>query len=403
MALPYFKEFGWEPLILKVDPDEQEGIKDAQLALTIPKEVRTWQAGCIPKSVTGWMGLRNVGLRSFCHLASMGSRIIKSEQPALAFFSTTMFPVMAIGPYWRGRHSLPYVLDFQDLWINDYYDRKWLPPPGGRGKHSIGQLMARLLEPTLLKYVSRVVTVSAGYQDALLDRYSALRPAQFEVLPFGASECEFASVASLGVSQRIFAARDGYEHWVYVGAAGPYMAFALTAFFKAVAMAAAKDQSLRERVRIHFVGSDYAPGKLSRKMVTPLAVAAGVADMVSEHSERIPYFEALCCLQDADALIVPGSDDPGYNASKIYPYVLARKPLLAIFHEASGVVPFLRKTRAGVVVTFKTNDDVFGIANAISSSWFDQELLPPPLDWAAFEPYTVREMTRTLCGLFDTI
>ena len=105
MALPYFAEFGWEPLILKINPDEQEGIKDPDLCRTVPEHIKTWQAGCLPLWLTKWTGLRNVGLRSFCHLARLGDRIIQTEKPQVVFFSTTMFPLMTLGRYWQRRHG----------------------------------------------------------------------------------------------------------------------------------------------------------------------------------------------------------------------------------------------------------------------------------------------------------
>src|SRR5437764_13661920 len=97
MALPYFAENGWEPLILKIDPDEQEGTRDPQLAASLPPGIRTWQAGCIPKRWTAWFGLNHVGMRSVFHLARLGNTIIENERPALVFFSTTMFPLFLLG------------------------------------------------------------------------------------------------------------------------------------------------------------------------------------------------------------------------------------------------------------------------------------------------------------------
>jgi hypothetical protein len=153
---------------------------------------------------------------------------------------------------------------------------------------------------------------------------------------------------------------------------------------------------------LHFIGTDYAPGDLARKTVEPIAIECGVGDIVREHPHRIPYFEALQCLLDADALIVPGSDDPGYTASKIYPYILAQKPLLAIFHEMSSVVSVLEATKAGTVVTFKTGEEIDQVSKAISANWL-RNLLPvtPKTDWEAFIPYTARKMTHRQCAIFD--
>ena len=98
-------------------------------------------------------------------------------------------------------------------------------------------------------------------------------------------------------------------------------------------------------LKIHFVGTSYAAFGKGMKTIEPLALEYGLGDIVVEHTDRIPYSQTLRCLLDADALIVPGSDDPGYTASKIYPYLLARKPMLAVFHYRSVRCGSRRKSR----------------------------------------------------------
>jgi len=102
-------------------------------------------------------------------------------------------------------------------------------------------------------------------------------------------------------------------------------------------------------------------------------------------------------------LIVPGSDDPAYTASKLYPYVLAAKPMLAVFHERSSVVSVIEQTRAGTAVTFNSGEDVSSVAARIRRAWFDSSRASPATDWQAFDRYTAREMTRTQCALFESV
>jgi hypothetical protein len=155
-------------------------------------------------------------------------------------------------------------------------------------------------------------------------------------------------------------------------------------------------------VALHFLGTNYAPKGRGEKTIEPLAREYGLADLVQEVTDRIPYFEALQCLLDADALVVPGSDDPGYTASKIYPYILARKPLLAVFNEQSSVVDVVRKTRAGTVVSFQSGEALASISNRVlATGWLQNPLVPDTL-WSEFEPYTAREMTRRLCLVFES-
>ena len=105
--------------------------------------------------------MRNVGLRSFFHIATLGSRIIETERPDIVFFSTTMFSLFALGPYWLRKHGCPYVLDFQDPWVNDY------PAEGmrfGRGwKLRATRLVAKLLEPLAVRSAAHTICVSPSY------------------------------------------------------------------------------------------------------------------------------------------------------------------------------------------------------------------------------------------------
>ncbi|HEY9851396.1 MAG TPA: hypothetical protein V6D28_18140 [Leptolyngbyaceae cyanobacterium] len=401
MSVQFFSKFDWEPLILKINPEEQEGIKDNTLNNTISDCLKIWEAGCLPKFCTSWFGLNNIGLRSFFHLALLGNEIIEKEKPDLAFFSTTMFPLMSLGRYWYSKYRLPYVLDFQDPWVSDYkgdrfYAQSW--------KYKLSQALAKLLEPFCLRQVAHIISVSPGYVDTLLKRYAWLKSDQFTVLPFGAAETDFDYLRKYPIKNSYFNPHDGKQHWVYVGRGGTDMAFAVRSFFQALREIRQQEPKKFNNLLLHFIGTDYAPGNLARKTIEPLAKESGIEDIVQEYPHRIPYFEALQCLLDADALIVPGSDDPSYTASKIYPYIQAKKPLLAIFHEKSSVVDVLHSTKAGTVVTFSSKNETFKLSQAIFKSLLKLITLPTQAtDWQAFEPYSAQNMTHIMSTIFDEI
>ncbi len=406
MSISFFKEFGWQPLILKINPDEQEGIKDRVLEKTVPTETQTWQAGSIKKSWVSWFGLNNVGLRSFFHLASLGNKIIETENPDLVFFSTTMFPVMSLGRYWHFRYGIPYVVDFQDPWLSDYYIHSSSSQiPGGQLKYNLLQRLAKNLESFTLRRVSHVISVSPEYPKTLIKRYSWLREKQFTVLPFGAPEKDFQLLPYLNIQQTIFNPTDGKRHWVYVGRAGNDMALALRALFFGIQTERQRNPQLWQEVKLHFVGTSYAPGERAIKTVEPIAKEFGVTDLVHEYPQRIPYFEALQVMADSDAILLIGSDDPSYTASKLYPCILSRKPILATFHHQSSVVDIMQSCKAGQAVTFTSEsqpEDLL-LKIGIQLNWLLSlpKKFQPTINWSAFQAYTAREMTRQQCMIFD--
>ena len=128
--------------------------------------------------------------------------------------------------------------------------------------------------------------------------------------------------------------------------------------------------------------------------------------MVTEYTDRLPYFESLRHLLDADLLFVPGSNDAAYTASKIYPYILAEKPILAIFRDTSSVVEVLERTRAGKTIVFGgdgVSDDLVSEARQVIELFLSGPLDSPNTNWKAFSRYTARDMAGEISRFFGHV
>lgn len=405
MALPFIGEFGWDAQVLAVDPDYVPNEKDPLLEQTLPEKFSLARVVPFKETFARMIGIGSLGLRSYMALQKQGDRLLKQGNFDLVFFSTTEFPVIGLGVGWKARFATPFVIDLQDPWVSDYYSGQGAArPPGGRFKYSVMQALARYQEPRALRACSGVISVSPAYPEMLAKRYPWFEKTLCRVLPFAAPGGDFDVLASNPVPlPDYFKAWQG-RRWVYVGRGGPDMAFALRCFMQALAEIRRENPGQWNDLRIFFIGTEYAPAERARSSVLPVAKECGVADLVVEEPNRIPYFQALACLKNADALVVPGSDDPFYTASKIYPYIQAEKPLLAIFHAQSSVVSLVEKTNAGAVAPFvETSDlELIRVSREIIAKWFrGGASQKPATDWGAFQPYTAREMTRKLCAFFD--
>jgi hypothetical protein len=404
LSLPYWREFGWEPTVLAVDPESVEGTHDPLLLKTIPDNIDVQRVKAAPARWTRRIGLSALGIRALPSLYREGARILRRERPDLVFISTTMFHAMTLGRLWKRKSGVPYLLDMHDPWVNDFDQRQGVARPGL--KHRAARRLHRVLEPWTMREVAGLVTVSEAYHIDLRRRYPWIPESHCLTLPFGASAQDYAVAREAGLENPFFARGDGLIHGVYAGCLGTAMRFACESICRALRAGLRESPELFRRLRLHFVGTDYAAGDRARETIRPIAAELGVAEFVQEQPHRVPYFSALNLLQQADFLLVPGSSDSGYTASKLAPYILARKPLLAVFHECSSVCRVLRETGAGDVVTFADVDDTEAIGARLQTAWTAMlRRLPcvPPTDWSAFEPYTAREMTRRMCGLFDRI
>jgi hypothetical protein len=401
MLLPLLEQHGWKAVVLCVRSDFVDGTQEPDLLRTIPASVEVVECRAIPAQSSRRVGIGSLALRAGFFLRSAGERLLRDRAFDLVFFSTTEFLLLALGPRWLREYGVPFVVDLHDPWVNPYYEENRLPPPGGHLKHAIHQAAARYLEKRVLCSAAQIITVSPRYPITLVRRYPSLPETKFSVIPFGGAERDFEMARD--TAQSAFTSGDGRRHWVYAGAVVPGMYPAIAAFFDAFRWACEAGIVEPDTVRVHFIGTDYAPGSQARRRVMPLAERCGVAQCVEEHPHRIAYLETLRCLLDADALLMFGSNEPGYTASKLITYILAYKPLLTIFHEESSVTRIVRETNAATLVAFGSATTADEIARSVFDAWlapraFEKE---PVTNSAAVKAYTAAAMTQRVVAVFD--
>lgn len=403
-SLPHFRAFGWEPVTLAVDPAYIEVPRDEALLDTVPPDAEVHRVGALDPRLTRRIGLGSLALRSLWAYRQAGNRLLAARPFDLVYFSTTQYAIVALGPYWKKRFGVPFVVDVQDPWWDA--DRQDPSVLGGALKHWIASRLDRWLEPRAMREAAGVIAVTQAYLDTLTERYPTITDANTVVIPFGVSDVDYRTAAMLPAAPGPLPPRaEGEIRGVYTGVVNPAMTPVLAALFRALRAGLDEEPARFEAVRLAFVGTTYATGSAAREQVLPLAHAAGVGRYVTEVTRRVPYFEALRLQQDADFLLLTGTTDPAYTASKLYPYIFARRPLLAVFHAQSSVSDILGETGAGVMASFESADDPLlpRRIQAAMAGLLARLPFVPDTDWTAFEPYTAREMTRRQAQFFSRI
>ena len=405
LVLPHFPAAAMEAEVLAVDPVCCPDPHDPWQLQRLPRTLPVHRVRGLSRRWNRCPGLGSVESRTLPLLAAVGDRLLKQARREghpfdLAYFSTTAFGSFALGRRWWRRQRLPFVLDYQDAWVNDFYrSRPELVPPGGRWKHAVVDRMQRRQEPRVLRHAAGVTAVSRAYLDDLRRRYSFARHLPGLVLPFPGCPDDF--IRQDATCSLPFDPHDGLLHWVSVGRGGDDLATALHGLFSALSRRAPAE--LKQRLRLHFIGTSYAPKGRETCTIRPLAEQYGLGDLVEECPARLPMGAALAAMAAADALLVIGSDDPAYTASKLYPYLLARRPLLAVLHEQSPACELLQRCGGACLVHFDPRQSPDQLERVIAEAWLSNQGYGQvrPLNEQAFVPHTARAQAAQLRDFFD--
>jgi len=398
MSLPYFKQFGWDAEVVTVDPSYSEIVRDDLLVQSVPADIKIHTVKAFSKKYTSKIGLGSLALRSLWFFRKKVNQLLKEGAYDLIYFSTTEFAVCTLGAYWKKRFGIPYVIDMQDPWHSEYYRDK--PKEQRPKKYWFSYRLNKTMEPIAMKHVDGLISVSQNYIDDLKARYPVIKNIPAATITFGAFAPDL-EIAESNRNQFENLLDPKYISLVYVGRGGADMHKAISALFKVLRTGLDHEPVIFNKLKIYFIGTSYATN--GTPTVMPLAEQLGVDKNVVEITGRISYYHTLATLQQADALFIPGSDDPRYTASKIYPYLLTKKPLLAIFNPQSAAIDVLHEYGLKNVYSYEPSNEattgIYSFLKQVVNHTFEE----CNYNIDAVKKYSAINMAGRQCRLFDAV
>jgi hypothetical protein len=386
---------GWEATVIAVNPVHHVEAKDPELRGLVPASTKIVETGSISARWTAPFGIKGeIGLRAFFHLRAAIARQIKAKRPEVILITGSPFYPMLLAGWIRRRFAVPVVLDFQDPWVSK--------EGANRKRWTKGWLAHRLavaLEPRAVSGASWITSVSQVQNADLAERYAWLEPLRMSAIPIGGDPSDFDALRGQS------APNSAQEiEFSYVGTALPRADPLLAMLFAGLKRLRDTAPDLARRVRLRFVGTSNQPGASGNYRVLPLAQKAGVADLVVEEPGRVPYLEALRILANTHGVLMIGSDEPHYTASKIYPALMSCRPWLSIFHEASSAHAILSGAGGGIALTLPSNQDKEALVAAIANGLIRLCEDPASLGHAdprAYAPYTATAIAGQYARIFE--
>lgn len=391
----HLPRYGWHPSVLSVRADLYEGSLDPALETLLSPDLPLVRTRAIPVRPIRFIG--DLGLRTLPYHAAALRRIIRNGAvDAVVLFGPPWFS-FALGPWVCARARVPYVVDYIDPWISD-----WTSEHSFLSKGWMYRRLAAAIEPAVLRRAEHVTAVSEGILSDLRRNYSWLKPENMSSMPYGAEPEDMIASERLGIMPPDFRPDDGQIHVCLTGAFQPRGTEVLRAVFEAARKLREQQPEMGARLVFRFYGTSNLTWGHGRFSVLPIAQSMGLADMVSEIPERIPYLQSLAVLRCCSVVLVMGSWEHYYHASKLYPAILSKKPILALCHEESSINKVINDTASGACVTFRGPEEIADkipeIATALESLLSKRDTGDRGVD---YEQFSAHAATGVLARALD--
>lgn len=375
----FLNELGWKPRVLTVEPRYFEESPDLDFQKTFSPNFDVTRVKALRVMRPRLIG--DIGLRAFYQLYKTARQIIRSEQIDFIWLPIPSFYNALLGRLLFEKTGIPYGIDYIDPWVRNLTNQRNL-------RARISQFFANLLEPIAVKKASLISGVSYPYYEPVIKRnfptiyaqitadktesstIEATNPSPQQLptqnsklktplsnphtnlpfthvaMPYGfdpndhrikLENLQFPWESTLNPEPET----QNLKIWLYAGAFLPNSHVILQAFFNAIKEL--REQKVwDENIRLWFIGT----GNYPAKSIASYAKDYCLDDIVTEKRGRYPFLQVLNFLNEADSVMIIGSTEKHYTASKTFQSLLSNRPVISAFHYESSAIQVMEDCKA---------------------------------------------------------
>lgn len=389
----FLPEFGWRVSVVAPDADAYD-VRDPGLEAQIPSDVAVVRTRFVNMKrllsyrgiYPGFVALPDVWI-GWWPWAVRAARQLVADDPIDVIYSTSPHATAhLIARHIAKNTGKPWVADFRDPWIED-------PPEPGTPNGPVYRTINRWLERDVVRRSAAVVASTAHLRDLLRERYREEPRDKFHFIANGYDEGDFSGLPprTNRLSTRLCI--------VHAGSINADFRDPRPVFASLARLIAAGHLRVGE-CEVRFIG----PGNYGESAdVTSAIAAAGLAKSVT-FVARVPYDQSLQELAAADVLLLlQASDDTvGLVPAKLYEYLRAGKPVLALVR-TGAVTEIMEQTHGGWAVDPR-NDAALDVAiiDAVAA-WRAGKLADRCAGLDMVRRFDRRSLAGELARLFDGI
>lgn len=388
----YFEEFGWKPIVLAVNPACYDEPLVPELTKLVNEGVEVHYVNVHPR--TGiYKLLGDLTLRGYSQIRDRAIEIIKTRNVDFVWLPIPSFYNALLGRPINRTTGVKYGIDYIDPWVDGFAHQERL-----FSKAWCANQLAKVLEPYAVKNASLITGVTYNYYAPVLDRNFKNNKITHCAFQYGFDPHDFEVIPEPFVKPWD---RTREKPLIYAGAFLPKSHIFIQLLFKSISKLR-RDGQLDSSIRLYFIGTLQYQGT----SIIDYAKEYGIEDIVVEIRERMSYLQILQLLKDAFGIMVIGSTDKHYSASKVFQALLSNTPVFSIFHTESEATRILEEVKANnYLVKYSSNQTKDLLEETIKTSIFS--FLNQDSGWNPnlnyLTPYSSRESVRVLIQSIEKV
>lgn len=352
-------DFNWHPIVLTVDEQYYEEPNDPDLVQLVRGNVEVIKVKAFPVLRLGFR-VGDIGLRGAYYLYNKALELIKTREIDFIWIPIPSWYTALVGRALFEKTAVPYGIDYIDPWVSKRasYHRRF-------SKAWWVNQFAKILEPIAIKKASLISGVSTPYYLPAIERNFKPNSIKHIGMPYGFDPHDHEVILpniALPWDQT-----EDLHPFIYAGAFLPQSHLFVQALFYSIQQLR-KLETWDNKTRLYFLGT----GNYQGPSISDYAKQYGIEDVVFEIRQRFPFLQILNFLSRAKGILVIGSTEKHYTASKTFQALLSKKPVFAIFHQESTAVAFMSSIGAGAyVVQYQEQMDFSSLAQAAQDTFSD--------------------------------
>jgi len=302
------------------------------------------------------LGMRRDELAWIKPATEAAFRLVREQKIQVVFSTCSPFTSHIVACTVKQKARLPWVADFRDPWAYN----PWAP-----GNAPWQSFLRGRVEKHYLRRADYVTFVTQSMRDFGLRHASYLNPARVQVVSHGFDPEDFAAARNL-----LIPPAPGRMVITHTGTLGGYRSPGI--FFDALARALAEGKLAKEKVEFRLVGLD---ARSEGGSLEEMAAARGLEEVVRIIG-AVPHREALAYQMNCDLLLYLQTRTEGgeiFASAKIYEYLGAGRPVLAVADESEGL-RLLREAGITTEVSPRRPEKLIDTLGSLFAAWQDSRL-----------------------------